>query len=101
MNLNADALATLVTVDFEAVNAFVASTVVNADAEVVGINGDSDDIVEVLANHGEINGAATATAIRGSGLVSGSDGGVADSNANATAKFIGIQAKGEADTVDK
>lgn len=84
----ATASATSVALDIEIVNGVVVDSSTNANATVIGIEGDF--IRDTIVNAGEIIAESNAQATRGSGALSLSDGGVADNSVNATALNTGI-----------
>lgn len=88
MNLFATANATSSTLDIEIVNGAVVDSSTNANATVIGIEGDM--IRDWLSNDGTLVGSSTATATRGSFAFSLSDSGIGDNAVNATAKTIGL-----------
>lgn len=84
----ATASATSVALDIEIVNGVVVDSSTNANATVIGIEGDF--IRDTIVNAGEIIAESNAQATRGAGALSLSDGGVADNSVNATALTTGI-----------
>lgn len=74
--------------DVEIVNGVVVDSSTNANAGVVGIEGDF--IRDTIVNVGMIMAGSNARAFRDSGALSLSDGGVADNSVNATALNTGI-----------
>ncbi|MEM9619229.1 MAG: autotransporter outer membrane beta-barrel domain-containing protein [Pseudomonadota bacterium] len=84
----ATSMASSLALDVEIVNGVVVDSSTNANATVVGIEGDF--IRDTISNNGMIMAGANARAFRDSGALSLSDGGVADNSVNATALNTGI-----------
>jgi len=95
--LTADATAQSTVLDVEIVNGAVVDSATNALSTVYGIEGDT--IRDTIVNDGAMSGTSTATAIRGAGALSLSDGGVADNAVDATAMAIGVTGGRSDDTL--
>ncbi|MHA7871279.1 MAG: beta strand repeat-containing protein, partial [Hyphococcus sp.] len=87
--LGASATASSSTLDIEIVNGVVVDSSTNANAVVVGMEGDT--IRDWMTNHGAIVGVASANASRGSIALSLSDGDVGDTSINVFATSAGLR----------
>lgn len=86
--LGADASVFSGTLDIEIVNGVVVDSSTNANATVIGMEGDT--IRDWLTNSGAITGIANANTTRGSFAISLSDGGIGDNALNPVAVSTGL-----------
>lgn len=88
MTLAASANAVSTTLDIEIINGVVVDSSTNANAAVIGIEGDI--IRDWISNSGTIDSISTASASRDSFAFNLSDGGIGDNALNATALNTGL-----------